>query len=163
MQLRRFYNWDAPEEDWLRRKEICPVCEGKNAVLNEDGTEILECPVGDKNAPESLWSTPNGDEPYEHVEEDGKYYRVRYVPPVEEVEILTANETQHFSPRIVELGRREGWLSLKQDTLKIIGRERTVVYNVDRIPGRYPDPDDPEQKVQINYYDCSLTEEVDNG
>lgn len=165
MQLKRFYDFDAPQDDWVRREEPCPVCDGKGRVMNEAATDIVDCPVGDPEAPEHYWEAGGGQGRFEyaHVERSGQFYRVQYVPPVSEIEVQRAGAVQHFSPRIVETGRREGWLSLEGTQLRINGRDRTLVYLVDRIPGRYPDPEREGQYEQINYYDCSLVEELETN
>ena len=73
----------------------------------------------------------------------------RLVPPVAGVIIQHAGPKQNFSPNLVWIGQKEGWLSLAGTELTVTGQNRTLIYDILRVPGRYEDG-------TINYYECVL-------
>lgn len=62
---------------------------------------------------------------------DGPY------PSVRGIKVLRAGERQHFSPRLVEGGVAEGWLSMAEGKIVIHGEDGRVVYRIERTPGFY--------------------------
>lgn len=73
----------------------------------------------------------------------------RLIPPVSGVRILHAGPKQNFSPNLVYIAQKEGWMSISGNELIITGENRTLVYDILRVPGKYDDG-------TINYYECVL-------
>lgn len=127
MRLKRIYNKEAPKKDWTEVGETCQTCKGKGVIINATLDGIDKCPDCT----------------------DGQV--VRLVPPVAGVEIQHAGPRQNFSPNFVWGGQQEGWLSMQGVELTIAGVNRTLIYDILRVPGRYEDG-------TINYYECVLKE-----
>lgn len=91
----------------------------------------------------------------EWVSRTGSDGTSQQIPPVTGVEIRRhggIDSRQKFTPRLVDRGQREGWLSLAGVELTIAGENKTLIYKINRVPGRYDDE-------TINYYDCQLVKE----
>jgi len=74
----------------------------------------------------------------------------RIIGPNKEVvgiKVLHAGPVQRFSPRLIQKGQAEKWLSLSGDKLTIHAVDAPVVYRVTQYPG--------------NYYEC--VKEIPNG
>ena len=110
MRLKRIYDWDAPEEEWVEQEEPCPTCNGEGVVGETAQVDCPDC-------------------------EDGT--RTRQIPPVAGVEVQHAGPKQHFSPRIIDGGQAEGWLSIAGNQLVIHGENKTLTYDIKRPPGRW--------------------------
>ncbi|MDE8535594.1 hypothetical protein PZC41_14935, partial [Staphylococcus aureus] len=80
----------------------------------------------------------------------------RMIPPVSGVQVLHAGPKQNFSPNLVSGGQAEGWLSISGDKLTITATNKTLIYKVNRRPGKYP-------AGRVNAYECELMEEQPNG
>lgn len=165
MRLKRVYNHDAPEEEWVTDEEDCPTCGAKGVVVNEAGDGLEDC-----------------------SDCEGEGVRVRQIPPVAGVEIQQASKHQKFTPHIVEEGTYQGWITMADGQIIVDGENGRLVYDIVRTPGVYcchcgskmgggnrvaqahvnnrhsgeesPDPENPAGYEQINYYDC---EAVQNG
>lgn len=61
----------------------------------------------------------------------------RAVPPVRGVEIRSAPDHQHFTPRLMDAGQREGWLVRDGNLITLRGVNRTVTYQIVSGPGYY--------------------------
>jgi len=134
MMLKRLYDFDAPEAEWVTREEPCETCDAKGVVVNESLDGVEPCPDCEGGM------------------------RSRLIPPVVGVEVVRAGPLQKFSPKIVARGQAEGWLSTQGVELVIHGENKTLTYQINRVPGRYEAGSGLEQ---INYYDCELVEEVE--
>lgn len=164
MLLKRKYDRSAPADKWIKVRR-------QYAVNNADGTVLFNAS-----------GTPAA------VERDV------LVPPVLGVEIkrMPLHAKQHFTPRLVEGGRLEGWLTLTGGVITIHAEGGDVRWKVLHKPGRYcchcamklpddptgvaarmhivekhagvtsPDPHHPAGYCCNNYFDCVL-EGVPNG
>lgn len=132
MKLKRIYNHDAPPEEWTAVTEKCADCKGKGKVVNETADGLDDCPECDGGT------------------------ITKHQPPVAGVEILSFGERQKFSQRLVDRGMREGWIVMTGMNLTVAGANKSLLYGIERLPGRYDDG-------TIHYYDCALVGEVDNG
>jgi hypothetical protein len=56
---------------------------------------------------------------------------------VKGIKVLHASDEHHFSPRLIEGGVSEGWLSMGKGKITIHGEGGDVVYNIARAPGYY--------------------------
>lgn len=102
-------------------------------------------------------------------------------PRVSGVKILRAGPRQNLSPRFIEGGVAEGWLSMGKGKVVLHGEDGDVVYRMERIPGYYcchcgrklddgpggqvhvaaahkgtksPDPSNPAGYRRDNFYAC---------
>ncbi len=100
--------------------------------------------VYNKDAPKKEWIE------VKEQDKDGNEVK-RLVPPVVGVIIQHAGPRQNFSPNLVYIAQGEGWMTLAGTELTITGQNRTLVYDILRVPGRYEDG-------TINYYECVLKE-----
>lgn len=91
----------------------------------------------DWNAPRRTWPRNTVARHKPLVAPDGAVITEQITPPVRCVRILTAPERQHFSERMVEGAREEGWLTLEADRIAIAAEDGPVVYRIERMPGRY--------------------------
>ena len=62
--------------------------------------------------------------------------------PLSHVEVQHAGPVQSFTPRFLQSGMEEGWISMSKgkitlDTAKADGTPAPVVYKIDRAPGAY--------------------------
>ena len=134
MKLKLQYNHDAPKREWAAVEQVCSECDGKGVVINETNDGVVECPKC-----------------------KGKKIVTVKVPPVSGVEIQTCGPVQRFSPRLVDRGRREGWIDQEGINLIINGINGSLTYQVERFPGRYDDE-------TVHAYDCILVkEDMKNG
>ena len=168
MLLKRLYDHDAPKKEWVVQEEECKTCSGKGKVVNNALDGVENCPDCEGGV------------------------RKRSIPPVSGVEVLRAGSVQqHFSPHLIEGGQGEGWLSLVENELVVNGVNKRLTYRVLRMPGYYcshcgerlldggrtaaahvqgkhsgeksPDASSPGGYEKINFYDCELVAEMDNG
>ena len=97
------------------------------------------------------------------------------------VKVKHAGDKQHFSPRIIERGVAEGWMSLERGVITIHSDEGDVVYKIKAPPGYFcchclqplggeassrahladahkgaksPDAENPAGYRKNNYFDC---------
>ena len=56
---------------------------------------------------------------------------------VSHVEVLSGGDAQRFSPRVVEKGLMEGWMSIGQDSITIKAKPTDMVYSIKCQPGVY--------------------------
>jgi len=109
------------------------------------------------------------------------YDRSGEEPVVNGITVLRAKARQHFSPNILEVGQREGWMTVSGNVLTILSEPR-VVYRIVRTPGYYcchchrplddsgvarahlaeehpdvpsPDPANPAGYRRDNFYACA--------
>lgn len=154
IRLKRLYDWESPKDTWVFDAEICRTCKGKGKVANEELTEIIDCPVSDPDSQLHYWEDPLGNryEWYHGQEKNtGRYVQARYIPPVDAVEVQDLSRHQHFSDRLVDRAVNEGWMSVEDSRLTLLGKYVIVEYELLRRPGRYEDE-------VIHYYDCELIE-----
>jgi len=69
-------------------------------------------------------------------------------PKVKGIKVLHAGDEHHFSPRLIEGGVSEGWLSMSQGKIIIHGEGGDVAYKIVRAPG---------------YYCCHCNAKLDDG
>lgn len=102
------------------------------------------------------------------------------------VKRLSSDGKQKFSSKLVKTGQDEKWLTKKATTITIHDQEGDIVFNINRIPGRYcchcgekliddatgeaarthvaaehadevsPDRNNPSGYELLTYYDCEL-------
>lgn len=97
------------------------------------------------------------------------------------IKVLRANDRQHFSPNILQMGITQGWLKQADSKITIGQGVDAVIYNVVRGPGYYcchcgksvddaasarvhldaehageesPDKNNPSGYERTHYYDC---------
>ncbi len=164
MLLKRIYNHKAPKEKWLTTKVTCPNCQGKDVVVNPDGTHIAKCPM-----------CRNG-------------VAVILTPPVDHVLVkhTGTGEGQNFSTRFIDTGILEGWITMDKNKITLHTKPQNLAYTINVRPGRYcshcgdklpddtrglearshvrevhpgkksPDPESPAGYAQVNAYLCTL-------
>ena len=158
MLLKRIYNWKAPKKEWTTREDDCEPCKGKGVIVNDAGDGVMPCPE----------KCVNG-------------ILKKNIPPVVGVQILRANDRMHFSPRLIEQGSIQGWLTLSDGKLIIKGQDNKVSYKIEHTPGFFcchcekplgdgssgaihvqgfhknkksPDPGNPAGYRKDNFFDC---------
>lgn len=62
------------------------------------------------------------------------YDRSGETPVVNGIAVLRAKARQHFSPNLLEIGQREGWLTVSGNVLTILS-DPPLVYHIVRTPG----------------------------
>lgn len=168
MLLKRLYNHAAPLDDWVKRVEPCPACQGKGVVVNATADGVVPCPD----------ACDRGQRP-------------RAVPPLAGLRLLHTGVAaeQNFSVGLVTAGIEGGWISIDGDTLTLTTVEEALRYRIRRAPGRYcchcqaqlpddvagalarlhvaqrhrgeasPDPANPAGYLMTNAYECELDAE----
>lgn len=58
-------------------------------------------------------------------------------PMVRGVTVLEADQAQNFSPRFLDGGVAEGWLTMERGKIVIHGENRTLTYRIKLPPGYY--------------------------
>ena len=79
-------------------------------------------------------------------------------PPLDFIECkhTGSSAAQHFSTRLVTDGLSEGWMSIKDGKLTLHCQPDDLVYQIVRVPGKYPSKTEKSGHEVINYYDCVL-------
>ena len=158
MLLKRIYNWDAPKKDWTMRIDACEPCKGKGMVVNEACDGVVPCP-----------------------EKCDSGVLKKSIPPVVAIKILNASPVMHFSPRLIEQGSMQGWLTVSSGKVILKGVDGEVSYKITDVPGFFcchcnmpltdelasrlhikethgkkksPDPSNPSGYRKDNFYNC---------
>lgn len=133
LTLKRVYDHEAPPERWGTITSQCPTCMGRGVVINEQGTGVEACsgcPLLEQKTYASGSTAPL-------AAPRGTGEIVRRVPPVKDVEVVSAKDRHHFSTRLIEGGIAEGWLSMGQGKITVGNGPASVVYTIVSGPGLY--------------------------